>query len=90
MNQPHGHGELQTQFQLSSEAQHLHYLTDELERDEKGEKMIEKFSLKAGFAGKTAVLLHGMVSLGKQLLPVLGSRKAPGSFSFLPPKCEWS
>lgn len=38
MNEPHSHSELQTQFQLSSEAQHLHYLMDELERDEKGEK----------------------------------------------------
>lgn len=39
MNQPHGHAELQTQFQLSSEAQHLHYLMHELERDEKGKKL---------------------------------------------------
>lgn len=39
MNQPHGHAELQTQFQLSSEAQHPHYLMHELERDEKGKKL---------------------------------------------------
>lgn len=39
MNQPHGCAELQTQFQLSSEAQHLHYLMHELERDEKGKKL---------------------------------------------------
>lgn len=76
MNQPHGHAELQTQFQLSSEAQHLHYFMHELERDEKGKKIIEKFSLKAGFAGKTAVLLHGMVSLGEKLLP--GKQEQPG------------
>lgn len=61
---------------------------DELERDEKRENMIEKFSLEAGFAGKTSVLLHGRVSLGKQLLGSRNSQAAPGSFAFLPPKCD--
>lgn len=46
-------------------------------------KMIEKFSLGAGFAGKTSVLLHGRVSLGKQLLGSRNSQAAPGSFAFL-------
>lgn len=51
-------------------------------------KMIEKFSLNAGFAGKTAVLLHGVASLGEQLPPILGSRNsqaAPLSFLFCLP-----
>lgn len=93
INQPHGHTELQTQFQLSSEAQHLHDLMGELERDEKGgeKKTIGNFSLEAGFAGKAAVLLHGMLSLGERLLPVVGSRNSQGcsrEFLILPPKGE--
>lgn len=57
----------------------------------KEKKFIEKFSLEAGFAGKAAVLLHGMVSLGERLLLVLGSRNSQGcsrELFILPPKRE--
>lgn len=62
MNQPHGHAELQTQFQLSSEAQHLHYLMDELERDEKGknDRKIQPESW-LGWKNSRAAAWHGLI-----------------------------
>lgn len=90
MDQPHGRAEPQTQPQLSPEAQHLHYLTDELERDEKG-KNDTKFQPEGWLCWKNsrAAAWHGFIRRVAAADP--GKQEQPGCSTelfILPPKRE--